>query len=159
MRASDAKAIGFAISVGIALIVYLVIPLLKALFRRNSYSSGYNFASRRPVAITVVGILCVLGYTWQLIAGIKLLFENIDFPLIILTLTGFWGLMSSIALFRMSRLAAISLFITFGIQLLFYLWLFMDGFFNTELLTVAFIHSAILLVYSLILFKYLPNMQ
>lgn len=56
MRASDAKAIGFAISVGIALIVYLVIPLLKALFQRVSYNSGYNFTLRRPTAITVVGI-------------------------------------------------------------------------------------------------------
>lgn len=163
MRASDAKAIGFAISVGIALIVYLVIPLLKALFQRVSYNSGYNFTLRRPTAITVVGILGILGYTLQLIIGIKFLFDilYIDIPLIILTLAGFFGLMSSIALFRMKRLAAISLLIISGIQLLSYFWLFTYSFFEvfTRLLIMSFIHIAILLISSLILLRYLRDMQ
>lgn len=119
MKAYEGRFIGLGIAVAFAVITYIIIPLIKAIFRRLSSRSRRSFTprfsnySRRPIAITIVGVLGILASLANLGIGMSALWSDyFDFFSLVAIVSGFLGLIGSFTLFRMKRIAAIMLLIT-----------------------------------------------
>ncbi len=110
MKAYEGRLIGLGVAVAFAVITYIIIPLVKAIFRwlssrsRRSFTPSYSNYSRRSIAITIAGVLGILASLLILVAGFAELFDgSFDVSILLVVLLGVVGLIGSFMLFRMKR--------------------------------------------------------
>lgn len=152
--------IGLGISIAFTLIVYVIILLIKAISRGISSRSKETSHSHRPIAITIVGVLGILASLLTLGLGLFAVFHwGFDTDTIIFVcipiLVGVLGLLCSVALFLMKRIAAVTQLVILALYNL-------AGIYNafiTENFLPSIVGVVISLIFAWILLKYLPDMD